>query len=235
MDFDSLQHRLLDRLRAQVHNGETTERNLARRSGISQPHMHNMLKGVRMLTPEMGDQILRCLRWSLLDLLEPEELLGHATRMLSDLATVREIPVLAGRLGPGQTWPCAESPFERFPVECSQLASTEAPVVARLGPDARLALLFQSGDLVLLDRSERRRRAPVPDQLYAVNRGGDAVVRWVRRGARRLYLIAPDCLNQPDAWEPLGMADCDSLHCIVARVLPIVQKRKDGALHHFGE
>lgn len=65
---------LLDRLKAwlnlQVRNGALTERGLARRVGMSQSHIHNVLKGARILTPATADRILKGLGMTLLDLLE---------------------------------------------------------------------------------------------------------------------------------------------------------------------
>ncbi|HWB99940.1 MAG TPA: hypothetical protein VG672_24700 [Bryobacteraceae bacterium] len=62
-------------VRTLVRNGEVTERGLARLAGISQPHLHNVLKGVRAMTPEIGDLLLVTLKLDLLDLFEPEA--GH--------------------------------------------------------------------------------------------------------------------------------------------------------------
>jgi Cro/C1-type HTH DNA-binding domain len=70
MDFETLQRRLLSRVRDCVRNGELTERGLARMIGISQPHMHHILKGARALSLEIADRILRHLDWTVLDLLE---------------------------------------------------------------------------------------------------------------------------------------------------------------------
>ncbi len=70
MDFETLQLRLLTRVRTCVRNGELTERGLARMIGISQPHMHHILKGVRTLSIENADRILRRLDLTVLDLLE---------------------------------------------------------------------------------------------------------------------------------------------------------------------
>ena len=70
MDFETLQRRLLVRVRTYVRNGELTERGLARMIGISQPHMHHILKGVRTLSIENADRILRRLDLTVLDLLE---------------------------------------------------------------------------------------------------------------------------------------------------------------------
>ncbi len=70
MDFETLQRRLLARVRTCVQNGQMTERGLARMVGISQPHMHHILKGARSLSLENADRILRRLGWTVLDLLE---------------------------------------------------------------------------------------------------------------------------------------------------------------------
>ena len=78
MYFETLQGRLLDCIKWRVQNGELTERRLAGLVGISQPHMHNILKGVRALSPEMADRILKTLEMSVLDLFVPEHEPGQA-------------------------------------------------------------------------------------------------------------------------------------------------------------
>jgi transcriptional regulator with XRE-family HTH domain len=72
MYFETLQTRLLDYVRWKVRNGELTERRLAGLIGVSQPHMHNVLKGVRTLSPGIADRILKTLEMSVLDLVVPE-------------------------------------------------------------------------------------------------------------------------------------------------------------------
>jgi transcriptional regulator with XRE-family HTH domain len=74
MTFLQLQQRLLENLRLRVQSGESTERGLARLAGLSQPHLHNVLKGKRFLSIEMADEILRNLEIEVLDLIQPEEL-----------------------------------------------------------------------------------------------------------------------------------------------------------------
>ncbi len=67
---------LMERVRARVNllinNGQVTERGLAKRTGISQPHVHNVLKGARYMTPEIADLMMQQLKISLLDLLAEE-------------------------------------------------------------------------------------------------------------------------------------------------------------------
>lgn len=73
MSFQELQRRLVACLEERVRSGQATERGLARLTGVSQPHMHNVLKGKRLLSCETADAICRELNIDLLDLLEPGE------------------------------------------------------------------------------------------------------------------------------------------------------------------
>jgi plasmid maintenance system antidote protein VapI len=73
MDFEALQRRLLARVKDKVQNGEMTERGLARMTGISQPHMHHILKGTRRLSVGNADRILWQLNMTVIDLLESGE------------------------------------------------------------------------------------------------------------------------------------------------------------------
>jgi Helix-turn-helix len=68
--FASLEMRLLCYLRDMIRKGEITERSLARITGISQPHLHNVLKGKRLLSTEKADQILSYLRLDLRSFLD---------------------------------------------------------------------------------------------------------------------------------------------------------------------
>jgi hypothetical protein len=74
MDFSKLHQRLIAHVRARVHSGELTERGLARITGVSQPHVHNVLKGARALSMQTADTIMRELRVDLLELIEAGEL-----------------------------------------------------------------------------------------------------------------------------------------------------------------
>jgi Cro/C1-type HTH DNA-binding domain len=73
MDFETLQRRLLASVKDKVQNGEMTERGLARMTGISQPHMHHILKGARRLSVENADRILSQLNMTVIDLLDGGE------------------------------------------------------------------------------------------------------------------------------------------------------------------
>jgi len=73
MTFHELHQRLIEDLRRRVRNGEMTERGLARATNVSQPHMHQVLKGKKLLSAEMADVVLHYLQMDLLDLIDPAE------------------------------------------------------------------------------------------------------------------------------------------------------------------
>jgi hypothetical protein len=73
LTFQRLRARLLWHLRERVRSGEVSERSLARITGISQPHLHQVLNGSKVLSLEKADQILRHLHLDLLDLTKPED------------------------------------------------------------------------------------------------------------------------------------------------------------------
>jgi len=68
-----MQQRLIRNLVIRVRNGEITERGLARRTGISQPHIHNVLKGKRFFSWEAADAVLLELGLTIEDLVDDEE------------------------------------------------------------------------------------------------------------------------------------------------------------------
>jgi antitoxin component HigA of HigAB toxin-antitoxin module len=80
VNFRELQRRLIAYLRTLIRSGDATERGLARMTGVSQPHMHNVLKGKRLLSLEMADQVLAQLHLDVLDFIEPGELMEWQRR-----------------------------------------------------------------------------------------------------------------------------------------------------------
>ena len=71
--FEAIHARLLAFVKARIQRGEFSERSLAKRLGVSQPQLHNVLKGARKLRVELADELLAEFRISVLDLLTKEE------------------------------------------------------------------------------------------------------------------------------------------------------------------
>jgi hypothetical protein len=80
MTFHDLHQLLLEEIRQRVRSGAATERGLARLSGISQPHLHNVLKGKRKLSLRKADVVLHHLQIDLLQLIESGELRESSRR-----------------------------------------------------------------------------------------------------------------------------------------------------------
>ncbi len=205
-------------MREVVRNGDATERSLARLTGISQPHMHNVLKGARSMNSEIADIVLERLGISVYDLLEASELSDAAAERALNQEGRIDAPVLVGRLGPGLPWPSEVSLFERFPVSIRIAAGVHNPVVVRVAKDGRMSGLLSPGAVVLLDGAETRRRAPDAASLWAIRRGGEGVIRWVRQGRAGIYLAAADCLDSPGRWEFVRIPARDLPEIVRARV-----------------
>ena len=169
VNFLVFQARLLDTVRFRLRNGEWTERGLARQLGVSQPHVHNVLKGIRTLTPALSDLLLHLLGMSLLDLVGAEEL--HRMEKLAAEIPVHAIGVAAGTLGPWRPWPDLDSAMDYVHLRRSDLREVESPVLVRLGEDAGLAR-FPGARMALLDRHVRAQGFPAPQAIYAVEWNG---------------------------------------------------------------
>ena len=105
MFVSDLRETLTELLRTKVRNGTTTERSLAKLIGMSQPHLHNVLKGTRTLSTEMIDQCLYQLRLSVFDLVDRSALTAYLGREEQDRSRVVYLPVLDGAIGPTSPWP----------------------------------------------------------------------------------------------------------------------------------
>jgi hypothetical protein len=218
MRFGDFQKMLVASLRARVRNGELTERGLAKAVGVSQPHLHNILKGVRTLSPDIGDQILTKLNLSLFDLLDTE----HAARPLTLNAMppgqYSHVQVLSGRIGPEHPWPTEISSSERFPISYSRLAGMLHPVVARTARDEEMEPVFAADDIALLDQSPVSRTEIHSESLYVLKRGDHGLIRRLRLVANSLYIVAERHLFQPGEWERISIVNLDITHIVRARV-----------------
>ncbi len=138
MTFQDARLRLLAYVRDQVRNGELTERGFARLIGISQPHAHNVLKGVRTLSPEIFDLALKYLHLSLLDLAELDEIDAQLQRRRRREPGA-EVPFFATPIGPGRPWPAAINWRKSFPLPFPSAIVPADLVIATLAADPAMA------------------------------------------------------------------------------------------------
>ncbi len=218
MTFQDARLRLLAYVRNQVRNGELTERRFARLIGISQPHAHNVLKGVRTLSPEIFDLILKYLHMSLLDLASREEIEAQIDRRRAR-ERVAEIAFLEAPIGPGRAWPKGVTWRESFSVPFPAPTASAELIMAHLAEDPAMSAMLASYDIALLDTSEANRFVISPQGLYVVERSGEAVLRYLRWGAHCCYLVTDADLDTPTAWEPLAVSGTELREAVKARVL----------------
>lgn len=213
MHFGLLHQRLVQHIRARVRSGEMTERSLARLAGVSQPHLHNVLKGQRFLSADMADQVLRHLHICTFDLLQPEDWPAHIRPRNG--TSGRVVALLKGGLGPGAAFP-RESSWERFAILQPELERTEDPALVRLRADPLMMPLFRAGILALLDRAEPGRQSPDPGGYYAVEVAGEGLIRMLHRAGGLLYVQASASLG---ACDTLTVPDRNILDVVKAKVV----------------
>lgn len=200
-----------------MRNGLLTERALARRLGISQSHLNNVLRGRRNLTPDVGDLLLTYLNYSILDLYDELELLGRLGK-IAPPGNGPEFETCRHAIGPGQAWSEAADVHLRYRVPCA-VAQSRGMILSRLESDLRMAVCLCGADIALLDLTPEARLAADPASLFVVERAGCAVLRWIRATERTLYIADERTINDPIRWESLRAGSRERLEIVKARVL----------------
>jgi transcriptional regulator with XRE-family HTH domain len=218
LTFQDAQERLLGYVRERIHNGELTERGFARMIGLSQPHVHNVLKGVRNLSVEISDLILKTLHITLLDLASIPELQDNLKRK-KHLEPVLELPILPARIGPGRPYPAGITWGDRFPAPFEGPSMSPTLTMARFDSDPEMSAILGHCDIAVLDLSERQRYEPSPEGLYVIERGEEAAFRYIRPGASCFYLLTDTTLENPEQWESLDIPSSELLRFVKARVV----------------
>jgi hypothetical protein len=175
VDFALLRDRLLLRLRVQLQNGESSERSLARLAGISQPHVHNVLKGARILTTEIADVILSKLNMSILDLIDLKEL-EAVLAARNETRVFTRVALLDGLIGPGYPWPTSVAAGQYYWVQQGGFEAARI-VAVRLAADAQLLPFVQAGSVAFIDVGQSGRFAPDLGVHYAVSSGSTSSIR----------------------------------------------------------
>ena len=191
--FAHMQQNLLEVIRQRVTNGEITESQLARMVGMSQPHIHNVLKGARKLSTELADAMMARLR------MDSKELIGDEQAVYA--LPFRPVPLLFGLLGAEmiQFDPRKTSGFVAAP--SAIVATLYSPLAAMLGDDRAVAPRFETGDLVLIDQAIAVRNRALLNGVYIAMTLNGPRVRYVRQGGGKTYLASEGSLASPQLWE----------------------------------
>lgn len=196
MNFSILERRLIEHLRGRIRRGEISERGLARLSGFSQPHIHNVLKGARHMTAEVADAVLARLGLEVEDLLAPEEIRRRLAQREFKDSNFREVPVLKGRIAGGQPFPVETAWTGSRAFTAEFLKRYTRPVLVKVGA-AEVSMLstIQPNDLLLLDQAPERRRTPRFTRIYALSLEEGGTVKRCEIVGRQL-IIVPENMQQ---------------------------------------
>lgn len=202
--------RLTDLARHCVQSGEVSERALAGRACISQSHIHNVLKGIRALSPDAADRLMQAL-----DVTIPQVLWSGGGRSASE---IKAVPILRTRIGPG-----AAASFTAFrgymPFPALMVAPLTDPLTANLAADLALPVQYLPEDLVLLDLNPLLRITPAASSCWVVAENAGLRVRYVRRARGGLEVGSNPASSAPMDWQTISLQGRNILDVVRARIV----------------
>ena len=208
MDIEDLIASVIEMANKEVRSGRISERQLARCSGISQPHLHNALHGARAFSPRAVGLLMQAMGVTVPDVIW----------RLPEQGEWIPIPLLRGRLGPGNE--VRFNVFEGFaPFPGSRMAGIVQPVAVRLAPDTVLPHACRADDLVLLDQSHDLRRTVPPGWCWVVAVFGGLRVRYLMAAKGRILAGHEGNAGRPATWEPLPLREGNILDIVRARLV----------------
>lgn len=210
MHLEELHRRLIEIARQRIRAGQMTERGLARLCGLSQPHLHNVLKNIRSLSTNSADRLMQVLELSV------PSLLWHFPEDID--AGVRAVPVIRSSIGPGMR--ATFSVFHGFiPLSVSLVKSVVQPIAARLALDLVLPKMLAANDMALLDQNPTLRQQPSGNHCWVVEDGSGLRIRYVRLEGARVYLANRATVDNPRNWQAISLVERDILDIVRARIV----------------
>lgn len=195
-EFHRLFDALLDHVRGRISRGELSERGLARLISYSQPHVHNVLAGVRQMNARFADDLLSGLALSLEDLS-----LGAGTP--PPLSHV-PVPLCSGEISPNRDYPNEKGAASAILAPASALPASAHCFALRIGVDENsMWPAIWPGDTVVVDPSLRWRRRPDVESIYILRINGRGYVRRCHGLSDRLLIVSD---QEPSAGQPLCCA-----------------------------
>jgi transcriptional regulator with XRE-family HTH domain len=137
LDYALLYRRLLGYVQRRINNGEFSERALARQLCVSQPQLHNVLKGVRRLQPAFADHILKHFGITPLALITDDEIAGEVACRKQGRTTAWG-SVRVGSKGPVPAAPKPEESGTHAPKKGAGSASQRSTQASHSGTRSKL-------------------------------------------------------------------------------------------------
>jgi hypothetical protein len=90
--------------------------------------------------------------------------------------------------------------------------------MASLLADPSMQSTLGSSDIALLETTPHVPSTLVPEGLFVVERGKEAVIRYIRPSAHGYYLATDSTLDTPADWEPFPVSASELATAVKARV-----------------
>jgi hypothetical protein len=210
-DFHQLFDALLRHVRELIRRGDLSERGLARLIGYSQPHVHNVLAGVRYMNARFADDLLGGLGLTLKDLSRPTgrpALLSHVP-----------VPLCSGEISPNREYPSEKGVATAILAPAAALGAAGNCLAFRIGGDEHsMWPAVCPGDTVVVDPALRGRRHPDVQGIYVMRINGRGFIRRCRRVGDRLLVIS----DQEPSGPPVGwisLENCKILDVVRGRIV----------------
>lgn len=177
MDLFTVQEKLRALLKERIALG-ATQKQVAEALGIEQAHVSRFLNGRGNFHLSTLNRLLRFLAIDLEDLVPVEEMIRRVPTLDYANSDYTDVPLLKGRLGPGQPFPVEGRIGGYRAFLRSFVSEFHRPVLLVVGPKEEAMIpAIQPLDLVLLDTHPAKRRAPRLDRIYAVALEGGSGLR----------------------------------------------------------
>jgi hypothetical protein len=210
VDIEELYERLVEVARQRVRAGDVSERGLSRMCGISQPHMHNVLKSIRALSSASANRLMGALGVTV------PGLVWHAQG--GDDWSVSIVPMVRNRIGPGIDSDLAAcSGCMPFPARI--IEPLMDPVVAKIGADLVLPSMVAANDFILLDRNPELRSRPQGNSCWVVAEPSGLRIRYVKLDGTKVYLANQATVGNPSQWESISLRGRNITDIVKARIV----------------
>lgn len=191
VDLLVVQEKLRELLKERIALG-ATQRQIAEALDIEQAHVSRFLNRRGNFRLSTLNQLLRYLGIDLEDLVPVEEMMKRVPRLDYADSDYADIPLLKGKLGPGQAFP-PEGRIAGYRAFLRNFVSEfYRPVLMEVAlKEEAMIPTVRPLDLVLLDTDPEKRKAPRLERIYAVSLEGGSGLRHCGRTGTSVLLV-PD-------------------------------------------
>ncbi|MBI4465677.1 MAG: helix-turn-helix transcriptional regulator [Acidobacteria bacterium] len=190
MDLIVVQEKLRHLLKERVALG-TTQKQIAEALGIEQAHVSRFLNSRTNFRLPTLNQLVHFLGIDVEDLVPVEEMLRRVPRLDYADSDYADVPLLKGKLGPGQPFPLEGRIAGYRAFLRSFVSEFHRPLLIWIGSkEEAMVPAIQPLDLVLLDTDPNKRKAPRLDRIYAVSFENGSGLRHCGLAGKSLVLMA---------------------------------------------